>query len=272
MRYLIIFLLAACTVTPAHANGRAFPYADAVTFLGTEGAAKQLKKAVFAVQLQGNIQNQDKSDDWLLIGSGFFVAGANSVVVSVTCHHVVAKPLREGTQVFVGIDTENGYVRAPVKVVQLDAVNDIAILVPHRTGNDQWKFQNLTFSENLFDDDGSLVEGRGVMIPGYPLALGVEDDKNHPVIRLGMIAQFTGKSYFLIDGVASHGNSGSPVFALNYENYKLVGMVTSYHTDRITLLDEKGQLAAQLPYNSGIARAVKMQVIADVLKNAVGSY
>jgi hypothetical protein len=33
-----------------------------------------------------------------------------------------------------------------------------------------------------------------VVISGYPLALGVEDDKNHPVIRLGIIAQFTGKS------------------------------------------------------------------------------
>ena len=124
----------------------------------------------------------------------------------------------------------------------------------------------------MFDDDGSLVEGRGVMIPGYPLALGVEDDKNHPVIRLGMIAQFTGKSYFLIDGVASHGNSGSPVFALTYKNPKLVGMVTSYLTDTITLLDEAGNLAAKLPYNSGIARAVKMQVIVDALQKAVGNY
>jgi hypothetical protein len=110
------------------------------------------------------------------------------------------------------------------------------------------------------------------MTPGYPLALGVEDDKNHPVIRLGMIAQFTGKNFFLIDGIASHGNSGSPVFALNYEKPKLVGMVTSYITDRINLLDEGGQTVAQLPYNSGIARAVKMQVIVDALKKAVGNF
>ena len=140
MRYLIICLLAVCTITPQHANARDFSYADAVTFLGTEDAAKQLKKAVFAVQIEGNIQNQNKADDWRLIGSGFFVADANSVVLGVTCYHVVEKPVREGRQVFVGIETENGYVRSPAKIVHLDSVNDVAILVPHRTGNNQQQF------------------------------------------------------------------------------------------------------------------------------------
>jgi S1-C subfamily serine protease len=272
MRYLAIFLLAACMFTPHQTSARDFSYADAVTFLGTEAAAKQLKKAVFAVQLQGNTQNQNKADDWLLIGSGFFVPGEKSVVLGVTCYHVVEKPLEKGVEVFVGIETESGYVRSPAKMVHLDSDNDIAVLAPLRTGNDQWKFQNLVFPETTFGDDESLVEGRGVMIPGYPLRLGVEDDKNHPLIRLGMIAQFTGKSLFLIDGIASHGNSGSPVFALNYENPKLVGMVTSYIRERINLHDESGQMVAQLPYNSGIARAVKMQVIVDALKKAVGNY
>jgi len=272
MRYLILLLLAAFTVTPAYGDGRAVPYADAVTFLSTEAVAKQLKKVVFAVQIEGDNKNENKADDWLLIGSGFFVGGANSVVLGVTCYHVIDKPLAEKRQVFVGRDTESGYIRAPAKVVYLDHSNDIAILSPRRTANDQGNFHNLVFQEELFDDDSSLAEGRGVMIPGYPLSLGVEDDKNHPVIRLGMIAQFTGKSYFLIDGVASHGNSGSPVFALNYENPKLVGMVTSYLTDTINLLDANGQLRAQLPYNSGLARAVKMQVIVDALKKAVGNY
>jgi hypothetical protein len=77
-----------------------------------------------------------------------------------------------------------------------------------------------------------------VIVPGYPLSLGIEDGRNNPVVRLGIIAQFTEKDYFLVDGVASPGNSGSPVFALNYKNHKLVGMITSFVNDRIQLFDE----------------------------------
>ena len=128
--------------------------------------------------------------------------------------------------------------------------------------------QSLSFSKELFDDGSSLIEGRGVLIPGYPLALGIENDENHPVIRFGIVAQFTGKDYFLLDGVASHGNSGSPVFSLKQDDNKLIGMVTSFQNERINLFDDNQQLSASLPYNSGLARCVTMKAILEAVKNA----
>lgn len=249
-----------------------FPLPEAVTFLGTEQAAGQLKKAVFAVQIDANIQGQSTNKNWLLIGTGFFVFGTNNAILGVTCNHVVAGPLAASKDIFVGVETEKGYRRTVCKIAFQDPANDIAILAVQRRTDEDFQFQNICFPDAMFDDNSSLVAGRGVMIPGYPLSLGNEDGKNYPVVRIGIVAQFTGTNYFLIDGVASHGNSGSPVFALNYKKQKLVGMITSHVTDKINLLDENGQIAAQLPYNSGLARAVTMKTIVQALQKAIGKY
>jgi hypothetical protein len=128
--------------------------------------------------------------------------------------------------------------------------------------------QSKRFGADLFDDGSSLVEGRGVLIPGYPLSLGVEDDENHPVVRFGIVAQFSGKDYFLLDGVASHGNSGSPVFALKHKENRLIGMITSHVADTINLFNENGQLSARLPYNSGLARGVTIKAIVWAIQKA----
>ena len=272
MKCIVAIMVGIVAIQGACLAAQEFPLPEAVTFLGTEQHAKQLKKAVFAVQIEGNRQDQDKSNDWILMGSGFFVVGTNGVVLGITCNHVVVPALAAKKSIFLGIDTQKGYIRCDCRVVFQDSTNDIAVLVPQRPPDQDFQFQNLTFPDSMFDDNSSLVEGRGVIIPGYPLALGNEEDKNNPVVRIGMVAQFTGRNYFLIDGVASHGNSGSPVFAMTYKNPRLVGMVTSHIADKISLFDDNGQLAAQLPYNSGIARAVTMKTISEALQKAIGKY
>jgi len=128
--------------------------------------------------------------------------------------------------------------------------------------------ESIRFDKELYDDGSSLVEGRSVLIPGYPLALGIENDENHPVIRFGFVAQYTGKAFFLLDGIASHGNSGSPVFSLKQGNNKLIGMVTSFQNEKINLYDDNQQLTASLPYNSGLARCVTMSAIKEAIKKA----
>ena len=50
---------------PNVSQSRDFSYADAVPFLGLEGVAQQLKKAVFCVQSEGNRSNESKHDDWV---------------------------------------------------------------------------------------------------------------------------------------------------------------------------------------------------------------
>lgn len=268
MKVLILLFLSMFVGTGAQAKEVAL--ADSVTYLGTEQIATAIKKTVFAVHIEGNLKDEDKSNDWIPIGSGFFVQDTNRTVLGITCAHVVAAPLGKKKAIYIGLETEKGYKRTLSKVIYRDDESDIAILVIPTRPDDDFQFQNVIFTESLFGDDSLVVEGRGVIIPGYPLALGVEDDRNNPVFRLGMIAQFTGKNYFLIDGIASHGNSGSPVFALAHKNEKLVGMVTSYVNDKIVLFDDNKQVAAQLPYNSGLARAVTTKSIKEAIQKASG--
>jgi S1-C subfamily serine protease len=253
--------------TPVISADRKIPYADAVPFLGIEEASKQLKKAVCAVQLLGE-PTKDGKKTWVPVGSGFLVGGEGKALLAVTCKHVILPAMSQKKPLFIGIETDQGYHRAPCDVVYIDPSLDIAVLLPKREEQDNRKLQSLSFAKEVFDDGSSLVEGRGVLIPGYPLALGIENDENHPVIRFGIVAQFTGKDYFLLDGVASHGNSGSPVFSLKQDDNKLIGMVTSFQNERINLFDDNHQLSASLPYNSGLARCVTMKAILEAIKNA----
>jgi hypothetical protein len=45
-------------------------------------------------------------------------------------------------------------------------------------------------------------------------------------------------------------------------------MVASFEPDRITLLDENGGISAQLPYNSGLAAAIKAPLILEAVSEA----
>ena len=263
---IVCLLFVFCLAHSACAERR-FPYADAVPFLGIEEASKALKKAVCAVQFPGE-QTKDGKNTWVPLGTGFLINGERNVLLAVTCKHVVLSATNLKKPLYIGIDTDKGYHRAPCDVAYVDPSLDIAVLVPKRDPQEDLKLQSLSFDKELFDDNSSLIEGRGVIIPGYPLALGIEDGQNYPVIRFGIVAQFTGKDYFLLDGVASHGNSGSPVFSLKDNENRLIGMVTSFQSDKISLFDDNQQLSASLPYNSGLARCVTMKAILEALKNA----
>lgn len=260
-------ILIFCLSHSAICADKKFPYADAVPFLGIEEASKALKKAVCAVQFPGE-PAKDGKITWVPLGSGFLINGGRNVLLAVTCKHVVLSAVKQKKPLFIGIDTDKGYHRAPCDIAYMDPSLDIAVLLPKKEEQDDRKLQSLSFDKSLYDDGTSLVEGRGVIIPGYPLALGIEDDQNHPVIRFGMVAQFTGKDYFLLDGIASHGNSGSPVFSLKVDENRLIGMVTSFQNDKINLFDENQQLSASLPYNSGLARCITMKAILSAVQKA----
>jgi len=118
---------------------------------------------------------------------------------------------------------------------------------------------------SLFELSQNIVEGTGVIIIGYPLGLGSEYGGNKPVSRIGIIAQEPNPetNTFIIDGMASHGNSGSPVF--NSENQKLLGMVTSFKPDRILLYDKEDILRASFPYNSGLTICVTAEMINRII-------
>jgi len=263
---MTILVLLSTNSASAIDSGRKIPFADSLPFLGLEELSRNLRKAVCAIQIPAE-QTKGNLIKWNSIGTGFFVDYEHRDTLVVTCKHIVNLSYKLQKQIYIGLDTEKGYKRFVCNVVYIDPLHDIAILNPRKEDKDDSKFKFATFDKELFDDDASLVEGRSVIIPGYPLSLGIEDDQNHPVIRFGFVAQFTGKDYFLLDGVASHGNSGSPVFSVKSDNNKLIGMAFGFQSDNINLFDEEGKLSASLPYNSGLAKCVTMKAIMTAIKN-----
>ena len=241
-----------------------FVKSEHVTFTGIELRAKEIQPGVFAVQVPGNQKNKDKQDDWRALGSGFFVRRSDGVWLGITCRHIVQAAAKMKAPIFVGFDDEKkGYIRLPSVVDYVDSKHDIAVLRLQKGSYKQFDPSSKTFPRKWIGTRENLVPGRGVIIPGYPLGLGVGADANHPVIRFGIIAQYTGGETFLIDGVASHGNSGSPVFCL--KELKVVGMITAHQADRINLFDEHGKVVAGLPYNAGLAQALSAEVIGGIL-------
>ena len=264
---LLIILTFTFTFSFNQVQAKDFSYAEAVPFIGLENVAQIIKTTVFCIQSEGNLTNDKNDDDWILHGTGFFLNGENNEIIGVTCKHVILPFIEKNKIPYAGFDTDKGYYRLRCDIKHIDNKFDVALM----------KFKNpkesITVKNNVFKDDqidtdnNSIIEGRGVVIIGYPLSLGIEDDENYPVVRRGIVAQFTGKNHFLVDGFASPGNSGSPVFSLKYKERKLVGMATAYINDRINLYDEKGIKTAAIPYNSGLAKVLTMKTIKEIVDN-----
>ena len=243
--------------------------AGEISITGMEEMAQTIKKAVFAAQIEGDLSNQDESDDWILLGTGFFIRGKvrkkSGVYLGITCRHIVEAAKKANKKLYIGMDTKSGYRRFHCRIEHIDQNYDLAIITPQKKAIDEAvEVETLRFTQDHLASNAALVEGRAVIIPGYPLGLGVAEDRNHPVVRFGIIAQYATGDTFLVDGVVSHGNSGSPVFLLKHR--KVAGMIVSYQPDHISLFDEGGHLTARFPYNSGISKAITGQVIAKVLR------
>jgi hypothetical protein len=105
---------------------------------------------------------------------------------------------------------------------------------------------------SVFADGSSFSEGVSVITIGFPLGIGSKMTHNLPIVRKGIVGQgLTADGHFLVDGIASHGNSGSPVFDLT--DGKLLGIVVAFPADYISMYDDSHQLVATLPYNSGLS-------------------
>jgi hypothetical protein len=63
--------------------------------------------------------------------------------------------------------------------------------------NETAHLTHLTFSLEDFTTESELAEGRALIIPGYTLGIRTIGDENHPVIRMGIIAQYSDKDFFL---------------------------------------------------------------------------
>ena len=192
-----------------------------------------------------------------VLGSGVLVLKKGRVYVVTNSH--VFHSLPPGNILLVGLNLNRGKIYNTSKLIIDEPKKDIAILA--YSENFFWLSHIDTANLNLdqasngismFADSASFSEGTSVITIGFPLQIGSEITHNLPIVRRGIVAQgLNADGRFLIDGIASHGNSGSPVFDLN--NAKLLGIVAAFQSDFIMAFDENGQIVARLPYNSGLS-------------------
>lgn len=259
---LPIVIVVLFLIYPTLSYSWTFP--DDFSFVGLEKMAKDIKKSVFSVQTEGNLQNEKEEDDYISLGTGFLLL-KNNIVIGVTCDHVIRPAITKKKPILIGLDTGKGFQRFTCKIAFDDENQDLAILIPQKPSPlAEVELKNLVLNDKYLAKEEEIIEGRGIIIPGYPLGLGLEHDENHPIIKFGIVAQYAGGDHFLVDGVANPGNSGSPVFDLRVA--KFIGIVQSYKADFIQLFDQRGQLSASLPYNSGLSSALSASVISKALE------
>ena len=235
-----------------------------IQFVNLPAKIKEIKRCSLSIEKSDtNYQSLN------LIGSGFLVKEMNSFY-AVTNNHVV-KSIGKDKILLVGFNADKKKQYASVVKTITDEKYDIAVLklgdfVAIKNSSIDTTLANPGIvSLSLFETSDKIIEGDGVIIIGYPLGLGSEFTGNKPISRIGIIAQEPNSktNTFLLDCIASHGNSGSPVF--NEQTQKLVGMITSFKPDFINLYDDNGILKASFPDNSGIAICVTAEMIKKLI-------
>ncbi len=195
----------------------------------------------------------------IVIGTGFLATDEKKQVLVVTNAHIA----KIGKPIFVRVNAPDKTIDYFAELYKINEAWDIAVLVLKKiTPDQQWVSTDLIVSIGMLGNSSDIVEGKEIIYIGYPLGLGAEE-KNYPVSRQGLIAQVVkNRATFLIDGFASHGNSGSPVFSR--KDAKLLGMIISFEPDFIDSFDNK-KLMLRIPFNSGISKVVSAEAIRAVL-------
>lgn len=200
------------------------------------------------------------TDKKLIVGTGFLTIDANKRILVVTNQHVASR----GKPIFVRVNApDNKVVDYLADIYRADEESDVALLTLKKiTPNQQWVSTDAIVPFSMFGNSADITEGKEIVYIGYPLGLGAEE-KNYPVSRQGMIAQaIPGRSTFLIDGMVSHGNSGSPVFSR--KDGKLLGLISSFEPDYIDSFEDN-RLISRVPFNAGMSKATSAEAIKALL-------
>lgn len=132
-----------------------------------------------------------------------------------------------------------------------------------------WKTQAFLL-EDTIPEDSIIKEGLEVFFSGYPLNLGIEKFKNYPITRKGIVAQtIPNENEFIMDGFASHGNSGSPVYCLISDSIKLLGIQKGVYNDTNVGYDENGNINGLVSFNSGLSIVIKASVIKNFIYDLI---
>lgn len=200
-----------------------------------------------------------------------------------TCEHVISikgqqnKTLKQVDKLYANFNLKDGStIKIPLTPIYTDEKNDFALL--------EFAFENyrniikpnnevelLIWEFGNFDNSDSIKEGESILYLGYPMSFGV-GIQNYPVSRSGMIAQnIANSSTFLIDGFVQGGNSGSPVFRLLKNSYKLCGIAQAYPKEIASVNFQNNKERDRFAIvNPGFTIVRKINIISEVLKNNFG--
>jgi S1-C subfamily serine protease len=264
---LIVLLIALAAGGLAHPErARAWEIPRDITFIGLEGLAAEAKKPVFLLESAGRMEDGGQPGKVSRLGTGFLVS-VDRTVVGVTCEHLVRGASEAGREISIAIATEKGPRRVRVSVLATDEERDLALLsVAQAEKAERPLLAARALPLSRLGGRGSIAEGRGVVVPGYPLGIRVAYDEDHPVMQFGIVAQFTGGSSLLVDGVASPGSCGSPVFEV--WDGKLIGMIRT-RPAKTGSSPEREEAAASVPYSPELGPAVTADEIGKVLRKSV---
>ncbi|TFH64253.1 MAG: serine protease [Candidatus Zixiibacteriota bacterium] len=231
-------------------QGGALCFADTVDLV-----AERSQNAVLIVDKTGRA-----------LGSGlltyFTFLEKRTLICALTNRHVV-----EGVDsLFVRVNASSGIVDVHAGVVPgavMPPGVDLTLLILHFPKEVALSAKSQPLARDQMMAVDSLHEGAEVFYLGFPLGLGAGTTST-PLVRFGHVAQILDdQRTFLIDGFASHGNSGSPVFTI--PDGKFVGLIMGFRPDFITAENKSEHLYLQMPYNSGIAVAIKSNEIIKVV-------
>ncbi len=241
---------------------KAFP--RDVIFYGLDQDITLLKVAVVSVE-KITLEPQV-----IPLGSGCIVS-ANGNIGVITCYHVISN-IKKNERLIVGVNTNLGKVYCSSSVIKADSIQDLAFIsiddliagvqldkIAKMPAKDLSIKQN-PLDSSMFAQDSQIREGLSTLIIGFPLGLGSAIISNYPISRIGIVAQvIPNNPRFLIDGMTSHGNSGSPVFSGT--DIKFIGLIRGGPADMITAFDENKNLVISLPYNSGLSECISAPTI-----------
>lgn len=111
---------------------------------------------------------------------------------------------------------------------------------------------------------GETYIGQDVCFLGFPYKLWMEHGavthgRPMPFLKKGVISAFDNDPSILhLDAINNPGFSGGPVYYLDDEkNVVIIGVVADYRIEREVV--EAGDLKIEVPYNTGLMRAYRMQ-------------
>ena len=221
-----------------------------VTFYDMPAHVEALKRNVVSIEVQ-NAQSQFEA-----IGTGCCLNPADRVIL--TCAHVVRST--DMCNTYVGINLANGKKHVGVDTAYVDTIFDLALLVSDSFCPDSEVHADAY--KNLLAPDSLLREGTGLLMIGFPLGIGTGSRGDHPITRLGMIAQSVQLDRcFLVDGTANPASSGSPVFLVQRPR-RLAGIAKDFRPDLV--FRRKGKLVTpdkELAYNSGLTDCVSASAV-----------